>query len=84
MVRIFRVSWDYFRFDGTVGKAGFDLVARVEGGGIADGVAIFESDAVASAKQQGGIEVLGFLLNELQTVLLSHQSTVEENGEAIL
>jgi hypothetical protein len=46
--------------DGAVGEAGLDFVARVEDGGIADGVAVFEGDAVTAFEQQGRIEVPGF------------------------
>lgn len=63
--------------DGAVGEAGLDLVARLQGIGIADNLALFHRHAIATFEQQGRVEALGLLLDELQTVLLSHQTTVE-------
>jgi hypothetical protein len=54
--------------DGAGSKASFNLVARAEGSGIADGVTVFQGDAVTATKQQGRVKALGFLLNELQAV----------------
>ena len=70
--------------DGSVSETGFDGVARVEGRGITDGFAIFEGDAVATLEEEGGVETPGFLLDELQAMLLCHQTTVEEKREMIL
>ena len=68
----------------AVGETGFDGVTRVEGRGITDSFAVFEGDAVATLEEEGGVETLGFLLDELQAVLLCHQTTVEEEREMIL
>ena len=48
-----------------------------------DCLAIVQGDAVATLEKQGGVEAPGLFLNELQTVLLSHQTTVEEDGETL-
>ena len=69
--------------DGAVGEAGLDLIAGVEVGGIADNLAVLHRHAIAAAEQQGGVEALGLLLDELQTVLLVHQTAVEEDGETL-
>ena len=37
--------------DGSVSETGFDGVARVEGRGIADGLAVLEGDAVATFEE---------------------------------
>ena len=51
--------------------------------GITDNLAVSHRHTIATAEQQGGVEAPGLLLDELQTVLLSHQTAVEQDGETI-
>ena len=69
--------------DGSVGEARFDFIACLQSRGIFHGTAIVERDAIATLQQQLGVESLQLLLHQLQTMVLSQQSALQEHRDAL-
>ena len=67
--------------DAAVGEACFDFITWVESGGIAYGLAVFQSDTVATTQQQRRVECLHFLFQQFQLVFLRFQTAVEQQRQ---